>query len=62
MSSTPKTTVLYASAISASQLIGAKPEDAGELKHHEKGKKGFTNPWDSFELLPVWRFAFSIPW
>ena len=39
---------MYASVISASQISGAVPEDAAELKHHVKGGKGFRNPWDSF--------------
>jgi hypothetical protein len=48
MSSASTAAVLYASAISASQITGAVPEDAKELRHHAKGGKGFINPWDSF--------------
>lgn len=54
---------MYASVISASQISGAVPEDAAELKHHVKGGKGFRNPWDSFidpigpkiALQMIWR-------
>jgi hypothetical protein len=48
MSAAGTSAALYASVISASQITGAMPEDAADLKHHVKGGKGFRNPWDSF--------------
>ena len=34
--------------------IAAKPEEADEKKHHLKGGKGFTNPWDSYVEISPW--------
>jgi hypothetical protein len=48
MASASTVVALYASAISASQRLGPKPEDAHELKHHKNGGKTFVNPWESF--------------
>lgn len=39
---------LYASTIASSQLLGAKPEEADDKKHHLQNSKGFQNPWDSY--------------
>jgi len=54
MASATTAAVLYASAISTSQVLGAKPEDASDLKHHAKGGKGFVNPWESFLDRSAW--------
>ncbi|KAF1982282.1 Metallo-hydrolase/oxidoreductase [Aulographum hederae CBS 113979] len=48
MSSASSSVMLYAAAISSSQMAGAVPEDAKELKHHLKDGKGFVNPWRSY--------------
>jgi hypothetical protein len=48
MASASTVVALYTSAISVSQKLGGKPDDAHELKHHAKGKTGFINPWESF--------------
>jgi hypothetical protein len=48
MSAASTSAALYASVISASQVTGAVPEDAADLRHHLKHGKGFRNPWDSF--------------
>lgn len=48
MSGAGTSAALYASVISASQVTGAVPEDATDLKHHLKDGKGFRNPWESF--------------
>ena len=39
---------IYACAISSPTALGAVPEDSEEKKHHLKGGKGFTNPWESW--------------
>jgi hypothetical protein len=60
MASASTAAVLYASVISASQLLGKQPEDAEELKHHVKGGKGFINPWPSFTEHNAWWFMRSM--
>ena len=42
------TAVIYVCAISSPAALGAVPEDSEEKKHHLKGGKGFTNPWESW--------------
>jgi N-acyl-phosphatidylethanolamine-hydrolysing phospholipase D len=54
MASASTAVALYASVISASQIAGAVPEDAGERAHHAKGGKGFINPWPSFMDQSGW--------
>jgi hypothetical protein len=55
MSSASTAVALYASTVSASQILGAVPEDSKELAHHAKGGKGFINPWESFgQDRPGW--------
>ena len=44
---------LYA-AVSNPAQIAAKPEEADEKRHHLKGGKGFTNPWDSYVETSLW--------
>ncbi|OCK86324.1 Metallo-hydrolase/oxidoreductase [Lepidopterella palustris CBS 459.81] len=54
---------LYVAVTSPSQLLGAQPDEAKELKHHLKNGKGFRNPWDSYQdtikpktiLAFIWR-------
>ncbi|KAG9191944.1 hypothetical protein G6011_10678 [Alternaria panax] len=49
---------LYA-AVSNPTQIAAKPEEADEKRHHLKGGKGFTNPWDSYVELSTWELLIN---
>jgi N-acyl-phosphatidylethanolamine-hydrolysing phospholipase D len=58
MSSASTAVALYASTISASQILGAAPEDSKEKAHHLKEGKGFQNPWASFaQDRPGWQIG-----
>lgn len=61
MSGTSSAAALYAAVVSTTQPGSAVPEDVKELKHHVKGGKGFTNPWESYAdqkpLQIVWAMA-----
>ncbi|KAF1812867.1 Metallo-hydrolase/oxidoreductase [Eremomyces bilateralis CBS 781.70] len=46
--------ILYSATISPAKITGAVPEDAPELEHHLKGKKGFRNPWTSWKDITFW--------
>ncbi|KAF2473054.1 Metallo-hydrolase/oxidoreductase [Lindgomyces ingoldianus] len=52
---------LYAVVTNPAQM-GAKPEEADELKHHLKHGKGFVNPWDSFRDFNPWKLGFGMAW
>jgi L-ascorbate metabolism protein UlaG (beta-lactamase superfamily) len=52
---------LYA-AVSNPAQVGAKPEEAEELKHHLKNGKGFVNPWDSFGHQSTFSIIFAMAW
>lgn len=52
---------LYAVVTNPAQ-VGAKPEEADELKHHLKNGKGFVNPWDSFRDFNPFKLMFSMAW
>jgi hypothetical protein len=53
---------LYGALVTNPTQIGAKPEEADELKHHLQNGKGFKNPWDSFQDIVVWRFLWNMFW
>lgn len=61
MSATSSAAALYAAVVSTTQPGSAVPEDVKELKHHVKGGKEYTNPWDSYAdqspLKVVWAMA-----
>lgn len=48
MSSAYTSTALHAVVSSPSKALGAVPEGAKELEHHNKNGKGFINPWPSY--------------
>lgn len=52
---------LYA-VVSNPAQVGAKPEEAAELKHHLKNGKGFRNPWDSFGQSSTPGIIFAMIW
>lgn len=51
---------LYAVTTSPAQILGAKPKEAGQLKHHLQNGKGFVNPWDSFQDFKPWKLMFAM--
>ena len=51
MASSATAVAVYAATISMSPVEGAVPEETRERRHHLKGGKGFTNPWDSWREL-----------
>ncbi|ORY14773.1 N-acyl-phosphatidylethanolamine-hydrolyzing phospholipase D [Clohesyomyces aquaticus] len=53
---------LYAALVTNPAQMGARPEDADELKHHLKNGKGFKNPWDSFVDFMTWKVPFQMIW
>lgn len=52
---------LYA-AISTPTQSAAEPEEAKDKKHHLKGAKGFTNPWDSYTAMTVVEIFRTVIW
>ena len=62
MASASTAAVLYATVISTSQITGAVPEDAPDLKHHVKGGKGFRNPWESYREWGVLQISSQMLW
>jgi N-acyl-phosphatidylethanolamine-hydrolysing phospholipase D len=52
---------LYAVVTNPAQ-VGAKPEEAAELRHHLKHGKGFVNPWDSYKDVSPWKLLPQMLW
>ncbi|CBX99765.1 hypothetical protein IAQ61_003002 [Plenodomus lingam] len=49
---------LYAAVSNPEQAVGwTEPEDAKGKRHHLKGGKGFTNPWDSYTESGFWELV-----
>ncbi|KAL1303382.1 hypothetical protein AAFC00_006776 [Neodothiora populina] len=48
MSSASTSAALYAIVTAPKSGSKARPNDAKELRHHNKNGKGFLNPWDSY--------------
>ncbi|KAF2663689.1 Metallo-hydrolase/oxidoreductase [Microthyrium microscopicum] len=62
MASASTAALLYASAISTSQILGAQPEEAADRKHHAQGGKSFVNPWESYRDQGVWEIVKALVW
>ncbi|KAF2761375.1 Zn-dependent hydrolase/oxidoreductase [Pseudovirgaria hyperparasitica] len=60
MSSASTSNALYAAAISSSQLTKAIPEEAKELRHHQKNGKGFLNPWKSWNEQSAFKIISTV--
>ena len=52
---------MYA-AVSTPAQRAAEPEEAGEKKHHLKGGKGFTNPWESYDAMGAFEIFRTLMW
>ena len=62
MSNSQTAAALYAATVSSSSIAGATPEEASEKRHHLKGAKGFTNPWDSYVDATPWQLLTGLGW
>jgi len=62
MSAGSTSAALYAAVVSSSQVTGAVPEEAKELRHHLKDDKGFMNPWDSYREMSAFRIIRALLW
>ncbi|KAL9074154.1 MAG: hypothetical protein Q9157_004483 [Trypethelium eluteriae] len=62
MSSASTSVALYAAVSAPAQAIGAKPEEAKELRHHLQNGKGFINPWPSFNERSVRELVGAMAW
>lgn len=50
---------LYATVTACKEPV---PEEAQHLRHHLKGGRGFTNPWDSWKDMSAPRIMKEILW